>query len=95
MQNLERVYKYTEKTRALRVESAERLKGLSKERAIWKKQKKRQVETVKFEIDLYKGIKAKEIEERKKEIVKSEKKVKIGHAKVRAQEKSIEIIKRQ
>jgi hypothetical protein len=37
MQNLERVYKYTEETRALRVESAERLKGLSKERAVWKK----------------------------------------------------------
>jgi hypothetical protein len=43
---------------------------------------------------LYKGIKQKEIAERKKEIVKFEKKVKIANIKIKEKEKSIELKKR-
>jgi hypothetical protein len=52
------------------------------------------VETIKLEIDLFKGIKMKEISDRKKELVSSEKSVKIENKKLRESERSLELKKR-
>jgi len=49
------------------------------ERKVWAQEKRKQVETVKISIDLFKGIKQKEIEEAKKEVVKAEKEKKVVH----------------
>lgn len=95
MQNLERVYKYTEETRKLKRQSQERIEKLEAEKVVWAQEKRKQVETVKISIDLYKGIKQKEIEQQKQEIVKEEKQRKVVHQKIRELEKAHELQAKQ
>jgi hypothetical protein len=67
---------------------------MRKEQAKGVKEKRQQVETIKLEIDLFKGIKMKEISDRKKELVSSEKSVKVENKKLRESERSLELKKR-
>lgn len=76
MKNLERVFQYTEATKELKRQNKERLVPWQQEKQQVIVEKREKVQTVKFEIDLYKGIKQKEIEEQKKLIVKAEKQIK-------------------
>lgn len=67
---------------------------MRKEEARRVKEKRQRVETIKLEIDLFKGIKMKEISDRKKELVSSEKSVKVENKKLRESERSLELKKR-